>query len=173
MVLAVLGILTTVIAAPINSYWQRSRLESAAGDVRNFLQTAFAEAVNQHTQVTVSLQQVAGKWQLQIAPAPQTGPATYVFPDVIDCTTDNPAANVGGWPAIGAVRSLVCTPSGMTFIPAGATCAASETAGAQAREVKTLAITHTSMVDGSLSPNTRFEIQVYPIWNVSYRKVLQ
>ena len=172
VVLAILGLVTAVITVPINSYWQRSRLQSAAGDVRNFLQVAYTEAVNQHTQVTVSMQQVAGKWQLQIAPAPLRGPSTFLFPDVVDCTTLNPAATAGGWPAIGPVRSLVCAPNGLTFIPAGATCAATESAGSQVREVKTLSITHTSMVDGSLSPNTRFDIQIFPIWNVSYQKVL-
>jgi hypothetical protein len=38
--------------------------------------------------------------------------------------------------------------------------------------VKTLAITHTSMLDGSLAPNTRFDVQIFPLWNVSYQKVL-
>jgi len=172
VVLAILGLVTVVVSVPINSYWQRSRLQSAAGDIRNFLQTAYTEAVNQHTQVTVSMTQVAGKWQLQISPPPPIGSPIYTFPDIVDCTTLNPAANAGGWPATGAVRSLICSPSGITIIPAGATCGATETAGSQAREVKTLAITHTSMLDGSLSPNTRFDIQIFPVWNVSYRKVL-
>lgn len=172
VVLAILGLVAAVVTVPINSYWQRSRLQSAAGDIRNFLQIAYTEAVNQHTLVTVSMQQVSGKWQLQVAPPPLRGPATYVFPDVVDCTTLNPAATAGGWPATGAIRSLVCAPDGLTFIPVGATCAPNETAGSQAREVKTLAITHTSMLDGSLAPNTRFDVQIFPLWNVSYQKVL-
>jgi hypothetical protein len=28
------------------------------------------------------------------------------------------------------------------------------------------------MVDGSLTPNTRYDVQVYPLWNVSIRKTL-
>ena len=176
VVLAILGLVTAVITVPVNSYYQRSVLQSAAGDVRNFLQVAYTEAVNQHTQMTVSMQQVAGQWQLQISPPPLNGPATYLFPTVVDCTTLNPAATAGGWPSTTTggvtVRSLVCAPTGLTFIPAGATCGATETAGSAAQEVKTLSITHTSMVAGSLAPNTRFDIQIYPLWNVSYQKVL-
>ena len=47
-------------------------LETTAGDIRNFLQQAFTESVNQHTPVTVTLQQDAatGRWVLQLNPPP-------------------------------------------------------------------------------------------------------
>ena len=184
-VLALLGLVSVIAVVPVNSYYQRSRLQSAAGDIRNFLQVAYTQAVNQHTQITVNLQQDAttGSWTLQLNPPPPpplpgngiATSGTYVLPSFVSLTY-NPAATAGGWPSTTTggvtVRSLACAPSGLTFIPAGATCGATETAGAAAQEVKTLSITHTSMVDGSLSPNTRFDIQIYPLWNVSYQKVL-
>jgi len=180
VVLAILGLVTAVVTVPINSYWQRSRLQSAAGDIRSFLQVAYTQAVNQHTPVTVTLQQDAttGNWTLQLNPTPlPPGPGglaisgVYVLPSFVSLF-HNPVATAGGWPATGPVLSLVCAPDGLTFIPAGATCAANETAGAQTREVKTLSITHVSMLDGTLAPNTRFDIQIFPIWSVSYQKVL-
>ncbi len=39
VVLAIVGLLALVAIVPINSYWQRSRLETTAGDIRNFLQS--------------------------------------------------------------------------------------------------------------------------------------
>ncbi len=178
VVLAILGLVTTIAVIQINSYWQRARLQAAAGDIRNFLQGVFTEAVNQHTQMTVSLQQVAGAWQLQIAPPPLRSPAVYPIPDYVSLAY-NPTSSTGGWPAAGTVLTLQCDPRGITYVPVGYLGSAIETPGGtpalittQTKEVKTLAITHTRMVDGSLTPNTRFDIQVFPIWNVSYRKVL-
>ncbi len=179
VVLAILGLVSTIAVIQINSYWQRARLQSAAGDIRTFLQTAFTEAVNQHTQITVTLQQVSGVWQIQISPPPLKGPAIYAFPDFVSLAY-NPASGAGGWPAFGGTtpRALICDPRGIAYVPTGYAGSAIETPGGNAlfnttvKEVKTLSITHVRMADGSLTPNTRFDIQIFPIWNVTYNKVL-
>ncbi len=162
IVLAIIALITAVVTVPVNSYWQRSRLESTAGDIRNFLQQAYVEAVNQHTGITVTLRQVTGQWQLQIAPPPQHSPATYVLPDFVSLAY-NPAAGAGGWPVVGATRSLNCDTTGRTLDP---------NTGLQVTSTQTLAITHQRMVDGSLAPNTRFDVQIFPLWNVTILKVL-
>jgi len=187
VVLAILGLVTAVVAVPMNSYWQRSRLQSTAGDVRNFLQTAYTEAVNQHTDVTVYYwyDNSINQWTLQVfppPPAPRTQLGTYLLPSFVSLAW-NPAANAGGWPsapnpsgATGTVRGLVCSTTARTLIPTttdcSSDCKAGELAGGQTLEVKTLRITHSSMVDGSLRPDTRYDIQVFPVWNVSYQKVV-
>lgn len=177
VVLAILGLVTAIVAVPINSYWQRSRLQSTAGDIRNFLQTAYTEAVNQHTQVTVTLQQdtTTGNWQLQLNPppaAPRTALGTYVVPSFVSLAY-NPTAAAGGWPTSGAISSIICDTMSRTLCPVGfASCDPTSTTPAQVTNVRTLSITHTSMVDGSLTPKTRFDIQIFPVWNVSYHKVL-
>ena len=172
IVLFILGLVTTIAVVQVNSYWQRARLQTAAGDLRTFLQNAYSEAVAQHTAMTVSLQQTTPACVFQVAPPPLKGPSTLTLPDVIDCATLSPDATSGGWPVVASLPTVVCSQTGLTFVPAGATCASTETPGAQVREVKTLAITHKRMIDGSLSPYTRFDVQLFPIWNVSYRKVL-
>jgi hypothetical protein len=35
-----------------------------------------------------------------------------------------------------------------------------------------MSITHFRMADGSLAPNIRHDIQVYPLWNVTIRKTV-
>jgi type II secretory pathway pseudopilin PulG len=165
IVLAIIALVTAIVTVPVNSYWQRSRLETTAGDVRNFLQQAYIEAVDQHAPMTVTMQQLSGKWVLRIAPPPLHAPATFTLPDFVSLAL-NPSAAAGGWPAVGATRELICDTVGRTLDP---------TTGPpplQVTSTRTLAITHVRMLDGSLTPYLRFDIQVYPLWNVSFVKVV-
>lgn len=166
IVLTIVGVLAAIVTVPINSYWQRSRVETTAGDIRSFMQQAFTESVNQHTPVNVTLQQDAGgRWVLQLnppPPAPRTANGTYTIPDFISLAY-NPAAGAGGWPASGPARTLTCDTVGRTIDP---------TTGLQVTSTMTMSVTHVRMVDGSLTPNVRYDIQVFPIWNVTLRKIL-
>ncbi len=38
--------------------------------------------------------------------------------------------------------------------------------GTQVRQVQTLVVTHRDMVDSGLDPRVRWEMQIYPIWQV-------
>jgi type II secretory pathway pseudopilin PulG len=166
IVLAIVGLVTAIVVVPVNSYWQRSRLQTTAGDIRNFLQQAYIEAVDYHTQITMTLQQNAdGRWVLQgtnSLPPPRAWQATYTLPDFVSLAL-NPASGAGGWPGSGATRSLICDSKGLTIDPS---------TSHQVLTTQTLAITHVRMLDGSLTPNTRYDIQVYPLWNVTVVKVL-
>jgi prepilin-type N-terminal cleavage/methylation domain-containing protein len=166
IVLAIVGVLAAIVTVPINSYWQRARVETTAGDIRNFLQQAFTESINQHTPVNVTLQlDASSKWVLQLNPPPappRTANGTYTIPDFVSLAY-NPAAGAGGWPVSGPARTLTCDTVGRTIDP---------TTGLQVTSTVTMSITHVRMVDGSLTPNTRFNIQVFPIWNVTLRKTL-
>ena len=187
VVLAILGLVTAVVTVPINSYWQRSRLQSAAGDIRNFLQLAYVEAVNQHTAITVTLSKAStdAPWTLQLNPPPagtRAALGTYVVPDFVSfaynsAAAANPGAAPTGWPSQGsgpdAPRSLACDTMSRTLCPIGlVSCETSIDSAQQVTDVRTLSITHARMVDGSLSPNTRFDIVIYPMWSVSYQKVI-
>lgn len=177
VVLAILGLVTAIVAVPLNSYWQRSRIQAVAGDIRSFLQTAYTEATTQHTQITVTLQQdtTSGLWTLQLNPPPappRNALGTFVLPSFVSLDY-TPAATAGGWPISGSVRSLICDTMSRTLCPVGYTsCETSITDPVQMNNVRTLSITHVSMVDGSLRPNTRFDIQIYPVWNIVNQKVL-
>ena len=166
VVLTIVGVLAAIVTVPINSYWQRSRVETTAGEIRGFLQQAFTESVNQHTPVNVTLQQDgAGKWVLQLnppPPAPRTANGTYTIPDFISLAY-NPAAGAGGWPVSGPARTLTCDTVGRALDP---------TTGLQVTSTMTMSVTHVRMVDGSLAPNVRYDIQVFPLWNVTLKKVL-
>jgi prepilin-type N-terminal cleavage/methylation domain-containing protein len=162
VVLAIVGVLAALVTVPINSYWQRARTETTAGDVRNFLQQAFTEAINQHTPINVTLQQASGKWVLQLTPPPLRTVGTYTLPDFVSLAL-NPAAGSGGWPASGAVRTLTCDTLGRTIDP---------TTNKQVSTTVTMSITHTRMIDGSLTPKVRYDVQLFPLWNVTVRKTL-
>jgi prepilin-type N-terminal cleavage/methylation domain-containing protein len=165
VVLTIVGVLAAIVTVPINAYWQRARTETTAGDIRNFLQQAFTEAINQHTPVNVTLQQTAGRWVLQLTPPPpepRTANGTYTLPDFVSLAL-NPALGSGGWPAVGAVRTLTCDTLGRTIDP---------TTDRQVTSTVTMSITHVRMIDGSLTPKVRYDIQVFPLWNVTVRKTL-
>jgi prepilin-type N-terminal cleavage/methylation domain-containing protein len=173
VVLVIVGVLAALVTVPINAYWQRARTETTAGDIRNFLQQAFTEAINQHTPINVTLQQTAGQWVLQLTPPPLKSVGTYTLPEFVSLDL-NPVAGSGGWPVLDAVRTLTCDTKGFTVCPSGATGRyADECDGIKAvKETKTLSITHTGMIDGSLAPKIRYDIQVFPLWNVTVRKTL-
>ncbi len=188
VVVAIVGLLVLVAIVPINSYWQRSRLETTSGDIRNFLQSAYYEAINQHTQVVVTLQRNAGtaRWELYLTPPPLNGSRLLVLPEFVSFA-DNPLASAGGWPVSsvnGNVRAIMCDPSGRTMVPAYPvaplspvvaatfTGAGAETPGQPVLEVKTLSVTHADMVDGTLQPNIRDDVLLFPIWTVTVKKVL-
>jgi type IV fimbrial biogenesis protein FimT len=162
VVLAIVGVLAALVTVPINSYWQRARTETTAGDIRNFLQQAFTESINQHTPVNVTLQQTAGQWVLQLNPPPLKTVATYTLPEFVSLAL-NPAAGAGGWPVSGAARTLTCDTLGRTIDP---------TTGNQVTSTVTMSVTHTRMMDGSLTPKIRYDIQVFPLWHVTVRKTL-
>jgi prepilin-type N-terminal cleavage/methylation domain-containing protein len=177
VVLVIVGVLAALVTVPINSYWQRARTETTAGDIRNFLQQAFTEAINQHTPINVTLQQdAASHWVLQLNPPPpfpRDINGTYTLPEFVSLDL-NPGAGAGGWPVLNTVRTLTCDTKGLTVCPSGATGKdANECDGIKAvKETKTLSITHTRMMDGTLTPKVRYDIQVFPLWNVTIRKTL-
>lgn len=170
VVLAIVGVLAAIVTVPINSYWQRARTETTAGDIRNFLQQAFTEAINQHTSITVTLQPDAfGNWVLQLTPPPphpREANGTYTIPNFVSLAY-NPTSGIGAWPTDTSVtpstRTLTCDTVGRTVDP---------TTGLQVTSTMTMSITHVRMVDGSLTPNVRYDIQVFPLWNVTVRKTL-
>ncbi|OYV93238.1 MAG: hypothetical protein B7Z68_08850 [Acidobacteria bacterium 21-70-11] len=186
VVLAIVGLLVLIAIVPISSYWQRSRLETTAGDIRNFLQSAYSEAISQHTQVVVTLQKNAttGRWELYLTPPPLKASRLLVLPEFVSFAY-NPAATAGGWPVSSkGVRGIMCDQSGRTMVPLFPVAPLSpvvadtftgwgtETAGQPVLQVKTLAVTHVNMVDGSLQPNIRDDILLFPIWTVTVHKVV-
>jgi prepilin-type N-terminal cleavage/methylation domain-containing protein len=171
VVLAILGLITAAAAVPLNGAWQRSRLESSVGEVRNFLQVAYTEAINQRTKITVtlSLNSTSGNWELNLAPAPQRAPATYVVPDYVSSIDANSDTN---WPTPSAgSRSLICDPKGLTLDPTNLDPVTGEPR--QVTTTQTLGVTHVNMVDGSLSPNVEYDVQVFPLWNASSRRYVR
>jgi prepilin-type N-terminal cleavage/methylation domain-containing protein len=150
VVVFIVGLLAAIIVVPINSYWQRSRLETSAGDIRNFLQRAYSEAVNQHTSITASISTASdGRLVMQLNPPPpfpNSHLGTFTLSEIValDTTRTN-------WPLASGVRSLQCDPLGRTVDPTSST---------QVTQTISLAVTHTQMADGSLTPYVIYNVQL-------------
>lgn len=169
VVVAIVGLISAAVALSVNKYWQRARLEGSANDVRNFLLTAQNLAIATNDRVTVRLQQEAGSWVFEMVPArmPPVGSPLregmqrrLVLPPylVLDGLSLGGGSDWTVFPT--GVRNLACTPNSRTQ---------QETATGVFADItgtRTLRLTHTSIVDGSLQPRTVFQIEVSPLWNV-------
>ena len=173
VVVAIVGFLSTAIMLSLNSYWQRSRLEGGANDVRNFLLTAQNLAIATNDRVTVRLRQDAGSWVIEMLPSrpPAVGSLLdlglrrrMVLPQhlVVDGLTLGSGTDWVEFPA--NVRNVVCTSLSRTQ---------QETAAGVFGDIpgtRTLRLTHQSILDGRLFPRTVYEIQISPLWNVRMLK---
>jgi len=157
IVLVIMGVLVALVTVPVNSYWQRARTETTAGDIRNFLQQAFTESINQRTPINVTLHIGAGIQTLTLTPAPLRSPGTYTIPDFVKVVSANT-----NWPPDSGDWKLICDTFGRAIDPTGQ----------QVRSTQTIAITHIRMADGSLTPSVRYDVQVFPVWNVTVRKTV-
>lgn len=171
VVVTIVGLISAAIAISINTYWQRSRLEGAANEVRNFLLTAQNLAIATNDRVTVQLQQQDGAWVLSMVPS--RPPAAGSLLDVgMRTRLELPRFLVLNGLGVGdgtstdwlefpsGVRNVVCTSLSRTQEQTAAT------AFADISTSRFLRLTHQAIVDGRLFPRTVFEIQISPLWNV-------
>lgn len=169
IVVAIIGLISTVIMLSLNSYWQRSRLEGGANDVRSFLLTAQNLAIATNDRVTVTLRQDGGSWVLEMLPSRPPAPGSFldlglrrrmVLPEhlVVSGLTLGVGTDWVEFPP--NVRNVVCTSLSRTQ---------QQTAAGVFGDIpgtRTLRLTHQSILDGRLFPRTVFEIQISPLWNV-------
>lgn len=165
VVVALIGLIATAVVLPVNAYYQRSRVEGAANDVRNFLVGAETLALNTNSRVTVTLQQVSGRWVLALTPAnpPTAGSSAATLRTRLELPTyiviNGLWLGAGNdWPVDMGVSSLVCDTMSRTLNPA---------TGQQLTAVATMRLTHISIAQGRLSPPMLWEVRVAPLWNVA------
>jgi prepilin-type N-terminal cleavage/methylation domain-containing protein len=164
VVLAIIGILAAMVTVPINGYYQRSHLESTARDLRTFLESAYSEAVNLHTAVTLSVVSNAdGTTSLQLTPVMRANERTYNVPAFVKIALNPGSALPATWTSPTAGNVLACDVNGralntVSVLPT------------QVSAAQTFAITHVRMVDGSLKPVIRYDVQVFPLWRVTVTK---
>ncbi|HUK13894.1 MAG TPA: prepilin-type N-terminal cleavage/methylation domain-containing protein [Thermoanaerobaculaceae bacterium] len=157
VVVAIIGIAAALAVVQVNKAWQRSRLESAAGDIQSFLQSAYTYMVNSRAPVFVvmtlsgSSPTTMAVWQNADGSGVQYG-STYTFPDFLSVTPSN-------WPngTAASTKELECDGAGRTLDP-------SVSPPVMVVQPPTLAITHVDMVAGSLRPNTVYTLTLAGLW---------
>jgi hypothetical protein len=157
-----------IVVPPVNSYYQRSRIEGAANDVRNFLVGAQTLALNTNGRVTVTLQQDGSRWVVDLDPAntPPAGTPTATMqrhldlPDYVVLNGLGLGADHDWHEYPPSTFNIVCTPSSRTEEQTG------PTVFDQVPTARTLRLTHRSMSEGRLSPRLVYEVQVTPLWSV-------
>lgn len=169
VVVALIGLIATVVVLPVNAYYQRSRVEGAANDVRNFLVGAQTLALNTNSRVTVTLQQTGGLWVFSLTPAspPPSGSSAASTRTRLELPT---SITVDGlwlgaacdWPQASGIRTLVCDTLSRTLSPV---------TGQQLTASATVRLTHISIAQGRLSPPMLYEVRVAPLWSVATVKM--
>ena len=173
VVVAIIGLISTMVMVSLNSYWQRSRLEGGANDVRSFLLTAQDLAIATNDRVTVTLQKIGSSWVLEMLPERPPTPGSVLdlgvrrrmeLPAhlVVNGLTLGDGTDWVEYPA--NVHNVVCTSRSRTQ---------QQTAAKVFGDIpntRVLRLTHESIVEGRLSPRTVFEIQISPLWNVRMLK---
>lgn len=162
VVVALVGIVVTIVVGTLQSTHQKLRLEAAANDIDSLLESAHAAMVNSQAEVFVGLQKEP--WRLRVArdAALTDVLEEYVVPDHVNFSLAALDAVDTTWPAAtadGPWRVRLDT-FGRTTTPAGAPVAA----------VQTLTVTHRDVVTGRLTPRLRYEVRIYPLWRVDVAK---
>ncbi len=166
--LALIGIVAAIVVVPINNYYQRSRLETTARDLQTFLASAYTQAVNLHTTVTLTVVSNAdGTTSLVLTPVERANEAEFDVPSIIKIAQNPGSALPGSWTSPTAASVVNCDVNGRALVTGAAV-------PQQISAPLTFALTHTRMVDGSLTPLIRYDVQIFPLWRVTVTKsVLQ
>jgi prepilin-type N-terminal cleavage/methylation domain-containing protein len=164
VVLAIIGILAAMVTVPINGYYQRSHLETTARDLRTFLESAYSESVGVHAIVTLSaVSNADGTTSLQLTPVLPGHQATFQVPAFVKIALNPGSALPATWTCPTPGNILACDVNGRALDPAS-------TLPTQLGTAQAFAITHVRMVDGSLKPVIRYDVQVFPLWRVTVTK---
>jgi type II secretory pathway pseudopilin PulG len=165
IVVALMGLIATAVVLPVNAYYQRSRVEGAANDVRNFLVGAQTLALSTNSRVTVTLQQTGGLWTFSLTPAspPPAGSSAALTRTELELpayivVTGLWLGSSCDWPLDSGIHSLVCDTMSRTLDP---------TTGQQLTASATVRLTHVSIAQGRLSPPMLYEVRVAPLWSVA------
>jgi prepilin-type N-terminal cleavage/methylation domain-containing protein len=162
VVLAMVGIMAAMVTVPVNNYYQRSHLETTARDLRTFLDSAYSEANYQHANVTLSVAlDPNNDVILTLAPVTPGHQATLELPSFVKIALNPGSALPATWTLPSAANILICDTNGRAIDPVSAQ---------QSRATQTFALTHVRMVDGSLTPVIRYDVQIYPLWRVTVTK---
>lgn len=173
VVIAIIGLITSIVTLQVNQYYQRSRLEGQAMELRGFLLSAQTLAMGTSDRVVVRYQESGGRRWFELVPVrpPGSGSNLSSMQTVLELPSYLVLNGLGlgsgaiDWHQFPAnVHNVVCSPM----------MRAQEETGTNVFQdlasLRTLRLTHTSIVEGRLAPRTVFEIEISPLWNVRVQR---
>lgn len=182
VVVMLIGFAAAIASIQLNKTWQRYRLDTTATDVRNLLQSAYVRMGATRAPVFVRLEPASGGSTavLRICSAADgSGELQRLsIPDFISLSTSDPTKLECNWPkADGSVaspadqavtRELQCDTMGRTRTRTGV-LVTDPTIGLTS---VVLTVTHKDMLDGSLTPKIRHNVQVFGLWQIRDDRVM-
>ncbi len=195
IVVALIGLIAAIAIVQISKAWQRAQLDSEAGNIRAFFQSAYTFMVNNRAAVYVHLVRNGGTVPpvlsiVSLNPDNTINKvySTHTVPTYISLSTTSTSlgdldANTvfPAWPATCPFNNIVgssnyaegmleCDATGRAMDPPALTLTClipTMVIGPQR-----LFVTHQNMVAGSLTPRIVYTLQVSPLWNVTLIKTV-
>lgn len=170
---AIIGLITSIVTLQVNQYYQRSRLEGKAMEFRAFLLGAQTLAMGTSDRVVIRYQESSGRRWFELVPVRPPGGGSNLarmqtvleLPDYLVLNGLSLSTDAIDWHQFPTnVHNVVCSPMMR---------AQEETGAGQYQDltaIRTVRLTHASIVEGRLEPRTVFEIEVTPLWNVRIQR---
>jgi len=181
-----MGFIAALAAVQINNIWQKSRLRSEAGNLAGFLQSGYTYMVTNRGPVFVQLTPASGAQALTLRVCQRNDCSLdangngilgypYTLPSFATLNTSS-VGTVNGldsktvWPCGGGsgcptTCTISTTTPGVLEVDTMGR-AVDPCTGSQVTAVQQLLMTHVNMVSGSLTPETVYTVQVFPVWKV-------
>ncbi len=196
IVVALIGLVAAIAIIQISKAWQRAQLDSEAGNIRSFLQSAYTYMINNRTAVYVELNR--GSYPtpstLSIVTLNANGTvntvySTHTVPIYVSLSTTSTTYGAldnntvfPEWPATCPANNIVqggtaVTSQGMLQCDATGRAMAPPAGGTTTCQIPTmvttpqqLVVTHVKMVSGGLTPKIVYTLQISPLWNVAMNR---
>lgn len=167
VVAAVISIVTLIAGVQVANFVNKANLEGASTEVRTFLESARTMSVKANSPITVHYDLVNGNPVLQLVDVAGTTRSTYRLAPYVRPGLNQGTTAPGVWPTPAPGDLFTCDTLGRA-VQSGTT--------RQVTSTQTFSITHRGMLDesgfGSIRPRIRYDVQVFPVWNVNVTKTL-
>ncbi len=172
VVLAILGLIATILTVAVSNAIKRQRLDTAAQQLRSFIDKAYVSTTQTGNGVFVAIGPVQSDGTRLVKLVEDTNSnhvldSTEPVLDTETITSDlvlsNSTVTGSAWPVVGSSMEMLCDAMGRAIDP---------TTGRQITQDLIISLTHVDMTgSGTLRPRIRYDVRLYPLWNPSLTKV--
>ncbi|MEW5764319.1 MAG: pilus assembly FimT family protein [Acidobacteriota bacterium] len=171
IVMAILGLIAVILTVAVSKTLKRQRLETAAQQLKSFVDRAYVETSQTGLGVFVQIGAVQANGTRTVSLVEDTNSnGTPESTDTVlgtetitaDIVLSNSAVAANQWPTVGGALTLLCDTMGRAVDP---------TTNRQIQSEAQVTLTHVEMTgSGTLKPRFNFTLGVTPLWRPTTTK---